>query len=330
MSLPTGVKRTVFWGVHLLWLPFLVVGYVTWVGKILLFSRRSAASSTVLASFYTRWMQHQLRTRRDDAAARLMRVLPNVSQPGLHLLSDPTILVRRLTGYIPKMYQYPYPGVPPMNDQPAARTTFYDAALARHLGEIEQMVVLGAGLDTRSYRLPPSTPVRCFEVDTPASQRFKQAMLRHAGVDAGRVTFVPADFENQDWFEQLLAAGFDPGKRTIFLWESVTMYLDRSSVESTLRRIARTAPRSAVAFDYISTELLGGGSLFWRYGKAVVRFMGEPWTFGLDMSPPAAKTAAAFVQSCGLTLEEFRTFGEETAEEQAQAGFVVATVPQAA
>src|SRR5204862_6805551 len=102
------------------------------------------------------------------------------------------------------------------------------------------------------YRLPPQTHVRCFEVDMPRTQAFKRAMLRRAGLDASRVTFVPADFEREDWFEKLLAAGFDPSRPTFFLWEGVTMYLGRPAVESALGSIAGTAPGSAVAFDYFT------------------------------------------------------------------------------
>jgi methyltransferase (TIGR00027 family) len=325
MMVPERVGRGVFWGVHLLWLPALVFGYVLWVGKLILHSRHTPGSTTMLASFYPRWMMHQLRQRRDDACVRLMAVLPNVSQLGLHLFSAPTLLVHRLTGYVPRLYRYPYPGIPPMNEQPAARVTFFDTALARHLPDIEQLVILGAGLDTRSYRLPAGSRVRCFEVDAPNGQAFKRRMLQRAGIDASRVTFVPADFEQEDWYEKLIAAGFDPRKPSFFLWEAVTMYLDRRAVESTLRRIARTAHGSAVSFDYFSPELLGDQSLTWRYGRAVLRLVSEPFgTFTLDTHPPAREHVAAFVATCGLSLEEQRDFGQETGEQHPQAGFATA------
>lgn len=322
----SGIGCWLFWGAHVLWLPALMVGYVLWVGKLVLYSRRAPGTTTMLASVYPRWMMHRVRQRRDDACVRLVRVLPNVSQPGLWLLAAPTLLVYRLTGYLPKLFRYPYPGVPSMNEQPAARTTFFDTALARHLPEIEQLVILGAGLDTRSYRLPAArSHVRCFEVDAPRGQAFKRAMLAKAGIDASRVTFVAADFGREDWYEKLQAAGFDPRKPSFFLWESVTMYLDRPSVASTLKRIARTAHGSAVAFDYFSPELLEDRSPTWRYGRAILRVVAEPFgTFALDTTPPASEHVAAFVAACGLTLEEQRNFGEETGERHPLAGFATA------
>ncbi len=327
MNLRNRVAAGIFWGIHVPLFPLMAVGYVLVVVKMLVYSRASHASATVLASFVTRWMQHQLGTRRDVPCARLMRVLPNVSPLGMRLFAGPTLLARDLTGYVPRTYRYPYPGVPPMSDQPAARTTFFDTALARHLADIDQLVILGAGLDTRSYRLPAGSPVRCFEVDTPWTQPFKRTMLKRAGIDTTGVTYVAADFEQEDWFEKLVAAGFEPNARTFFLWEAVTPYLDRAAVESTLRKIAGTAPGSVVAFDYFSTELLADRSLFWRYARVVLKLIGEPMsTFGLDNTPPACKHAAAFVESCGLSLEEHRTFGQETTQKRAQAGFAVATV----
>ena len=325
MSVRTAVAPGVFWGLQILWFPLVAVGYLLFVVKSLAYSRRSGASATVLASFYTRWMQHQLRTRRDEPCARLMRVLPNVSQLGLRLVTGPTLLARRLTGYVPRIYRYPYQGKPSVRDQPAARTTFFDRALQRHLADVGQLVILGAGLDTRSYRLPADTPVRCFEIDTPKTQAFKRAMLTKAGVDATRVTFVPADFEREDWFERLVAAGFEPHRPSFFLWESVTMYLDREAVERTLRTIAGTAPGSVVAFDYFSAQQLADRSLFMRFARVAVRAAGESFgTFGIDTTPPARQRVAAFLASCGLSLEEQRNFGEETDRQQAVAGFATA------
>ena len=64
-------------------------------------------------------------------------------------------------------------------------------------------------------------------------------MLEKAGLSIRLATYVSADFETEDWMEKLVAAGFDSDSPTFFLWEGVTMYLDRASVEATLRRSRR-------------------------------------------------------------------------------------------
>lgn len=307
--------------------PVAAIGYVLFVAKSVVHSRRTGAAATVLASLYTRYMQHTLGTRRDEPAARLMMAMPSVSPLGLRLTTSPTVAAHRLTGYVPRIYCYPYEGEPPMMHQSAARTTFYDQALERHLAGVDQLVVLGAGFDTRAYRLPAGARVRCFEIDQPKTQAFKREVLAKAGIDTQRVTFVPANFETEDWLEKLVEAGFDPARRTFFTWESVTMYLERAAVEATLRKIAGTAPGTAVAFDYFSAGPIESRSPFWRYARAVIKATGEPWKFGIDNAPPVRDRVAEFLASCGLVLEEQRNFGAETDRKRAMAGFATAVVP---
>ena len=94
--------------------------------------------------------------------------------------------------------------------------------------------------------------------------------------------------------------------------------------------IAGTIPGTVVAFDYFSTELIESRSLFMRYAKAVISASGEPWRFGIDNTPPVRQRVAEFLESCGLSLEEQRNFGEETDGKRAPAGFATAIVPSAA
>jgi methyltransferase (TIGR00027 family) len=316
--------------IQIMLLPIGAVAYVPFVVKLVRFSRKSGTSATLLASLYVRYMQHKLGTRRDEPGARLLMAMPNVSRLGLFLETAPTLLAHRLTGYVPRVYRYPYEGVPPMRHQPASRTTFYDAALERHMPGIEQLVILGAGFDTRAHRLPPGSRVGCFEVDTPKTQAFKREMLVKAGLDSARVAYVAADFEEGDWFEKLAEAGFEPDIPSFFLWESVTMYLERETVESTLRKIAGTAAGSVVAFDYFSAELVESRSPFMRYAKAVLRATGESLKCGIDTPPPVRPRLEAWLATCGLALEEQRNFGRATGRRRAPAGFATAIVPSSA
>jgi methyltransferase (TIGR00027 family) len=327
MTQNSALAFAIFRGIQIVGFPLVVVGYVVFVAKLTIYSLRRRVSGTVLASFYTRWMQHQLGTRRDDACARLMRVMPNVSQVGLRLVTGPTLVAHRLTGHVPKIYRYPYQGVSPIKDQAAARTTFFDMALQRHLADVEQLVILGAGFDTRSYRLPAGSRIRCFEVDTPRTQAFKRAMLRKAGIDDSRVTYVPADFEHEDWVEELDKHGFESTIRTFFVWEGVTPYLSREAVESTLRTIAGTATGSVVAFDYFTAGETVDRSLYMRYARAALEVFGEPLgTFRIDSTPPVRERVVELLASCGLSLEEQRNFGQEAEWERPKAGFATATV----
>ena len=324
--MPEMVAAGFFRAIQVALLPIGAAGYIAAVPRLLNYSRRSGFSATVFSSLYTRYMQHRLGTRPDEPAARLMAVMPSVSQGGFRLETAPTLVGHLLTGFVPRIYRYPYQGRAPMRHQATARTSYYDAALQRHLAGVEQVVILGAGFDTRSFRLPPEDHVRCFEVDLPRTQAHKLEMLQKAGLSTRLATYVSADFETEDWMGKLGAAGFDPGRRTLFLWEAVTMYLDRDSVGATLRRIAGSAPGSVVAFDYFARETIASRSPYMRSARAATRFVREPLTFGIDNTPPARKSAADFVGSFGLVLEEHRNFGRETRRRPAPAGFVTAVV----
>jgi methyltransferase (TIGR00027 family) len=305
--------------------PLILIGYVVWVGKTIA-TGRSGVSGTAQGPLTARFSEHNFGTRQDEAADRLIRALPGVPRLGLHLAAGPVLLAHRLTGYVPRAFRYPFEGDVPPQYEASARIWFFDAAVGRYLPGVAQFVILGAGFDTRAYRLPDGTRVRVFEVDSPQTQMVKRETLKKAGIDSSGVTFVPADFEKQDWLACLTVAGFDPDERTLFLWEGVTMYLDREAVEDTLRKIASTAHGSAVAFDYFTTEALESRALYWRYGRATTKAAGERLKFGVDSTPPSRERLAELLRSCGLALSDQRTLGEDTQTRRAWGGFATATV----
>jgi len=155
---------------------------------------------------------------------------------------------------------------------------------------------------------------------------FPVTLSEKAGINSTGVTFVAADFEKEDWLAKLVDAGFDPGKRALFLWEGVMMYLDKEAVEATLRKISSTAKGSLVAFDYGTTEPLESRALYWRSARAGTAAAGEPLKFGVDSTPPSRERLAALLQSCGLSLVEQRTLGQETELKRAWGGFATASV----
>jgi methyltransferase (TIGR00027 family) len=321
------VSAVAYYSLCTLMSPLILIGYIVWVGKTIA-TGRSGVSGTAQGPLTARFSEHNLGTRQDEAADRLLRALPGVPTLGLHLAVGPVLLAHRLTGYVPKAFRYPFEGDVPRRYEASARISFLDAAVDRHLPDVTQFVILGAGFDTRAYRLPNDTPVRVFEVDSPRTQTVKRETLKKAGIDSSGVTFVPADFEKEDWLGRLSAAGFDPGERTLFLWEGVSMYLDREAVEDTLRKIASTARGSVVAFDYFTTEALESRALYWRYGRAATKAAREPLQFGVDSSPPSRERLAELLRSCGLSLSEQRTLGEDTQTRRAWGGFATATVEQ--
>ncbi len=320
------VRVIVYNIISILLFPVTLIGYVIWIGKILFSGRGSGVSSTAQAPLVGRWGLHNLGTRQDEASNRLMMVLPGISPLAVRLTSASVLFGYRVTGYVPVLYRYPFEGDVPPQYEAAARMAFFDNVVDRYLSNITQFVILGAGFDTRAFRLPKDSKVRSFEVDAPKTQAIKREALRKAGLDASRVTFVSADFEKDDWLAKLVDAGFDRGKPALFVWEGVLMYLDRSAVEATLAKIASTATGSIVAFDYFTDESLLSPSLYWRFARASTKAAGESLKFGIDSTPPAQERLAEFLRTSGLELCEYRMLGHETDGERAWGGFVVARV----
>ena len=113
-----------------------------------------------------------------------------------------------------------------------------------------QYLVLGAGLDTFALR-NPYPHVRVFEVDHPATQAWKRQRLAAANLEVpANAQFVPVDFERQDLAQELHAAGFDPGLRTITAWLGVVPYLTAEAFHATVNLLGGLAPHSAAIFDY--------------------------------------------------------------------------------
>jgi methyltransferase (TIGR00027 family) len=148
-----------------------------------------------------------------------------------------------------------------------------------------QAILLGAGYDSRAYRLPSLRSARVFEVDHPATQATKRKVVE-ARVGAGRrghVRFVGVDLICDDLSAALKRSGFDDGERTVVVWEGVTNYLTDEAVDTTLRGLARIVPSgSRIVFTYVDRAALDGTGDFEGVWQDEVRRHGEPWTFGLN------------------------------------------------
>jgi methyltransferase (TIGR00027 family) len=133
----------------------------------------------------------------------------------------------------------------------AARSRYTEDRLSVAVAEgVGQYVVLGAGLDTFAWRNPFPT-LQVFEVDFPATQEWKRAMLAEAGLAPPlNLTFVPLDFEQHTLADGLAAAGFDKGHSAFFGWLGVVPYLTLNAFRATLRTIAQMPAGSGMSLDY--------------------------------------------------------------------------------
>jgi methyltransferase (TIGR00027 family) len=162
-----------------------------------------------------------------------------------------------------------------------------------------QVVILGAGLDSRAYRFGGALGnARVFELDLPATQEYKKKRVREVlGALPGHVTYVPIDFTKQELATVLDAAGYDRKKKTLFIWEGVTMYIPEAAVDATLRAVARNAaPGSRIVFDYFLQSALQDAPGLRDISRNVAA-VGEPFVFGIS-----GNDASAFVKERGLAV----------------------------
>jgi len=140
----------------------------------------------------------------------------------------------------------------------AARSRFVEDQLAAAVAQgVSQYVVLGAGLDTFAWR-NPFPALQVFEVDFPATQEWKRALLDEAALaQPANLRFVPLDFEHKTLAAGLAEAGFDATTQAFFGWLGVVPYLTREAFRATLGDIASMPAGSGVGFDYgLSPEVL--------------------------------------------------------------------------
>ena len=183
-----------------------------------------------------------------------------------------------------------------------------------------QVVILGAGLDGRAWRMPELADATVFEVDHPDTQRDKRTRAASLRPFARDVRFVSVDFTKDSLADALAAAGHDPSVPTTWIWEGVVMYLTRKEIEATMKVVAaRSAPSSTLAIVYVARS-----PLYWLVGF-LVRRLGEPFRsaftaaqmasllepFGFDVVldedvPTAAKRSTPAVQAAVRPMRHLR------------------------
>ena len=181
------------------------------------------------------------------------------------------------------------------------RKRFIDDKLDESLGSIDAVVILGAGMDTRAYRLARRSDIPVFEVDLPVNVARKKAAVRRAlGPAPASVHLMPLDFERDDLIGALTSHGYRTDDRTLFIWEGVTQYLTEDAVRATLGALADTPPGSRIVFTYVRRDFIDGVNM---YGAAVLykrfRQRQQVWKFGLNPDD-----VGAFIGEYGWRLVE--------------------------
>ena len=212
------------------------------------------------------------------------------------------------------------------------RERYIDDFLKARLSDgLDQVVILGAGFDTRAYRIPGIEKTRVFEVDHPATQAVKLERLKKV-IDPlpAHVRFVAVDFNTQTIGERLLASGYDERGKTLFIWQGVTYFLTREGVDSTLAFIAQHAGAgSTLIFDYFTNEMLNDtGSGYGKMIRRAAQLSGEEYLFGIDVGQiEPFLVARGFADVHNATLDDLKRlyFTGANAKRVVPAGIAIAS-----
>lgn len=142
---------------------------------------------------------------------------------------------------------------PGLANSAVIRVRYFDDVVKKSVDEgLEQLVILGAGYDTRAYRIDGLEKIKVFEVDHPGTQCVKIRKIREIfGSLPGHVTYVPMDLEADEPGRQLLESGYDSSLKTLFVTEGLIMYLRPETVDGILSFILNNSGKgSAIIFDY--------------------------------------------------------------------------------
>jgi methyltransferase (TIGR00027 family) len=165
------------------------------------------------------------------------------------------------------------------------RTRYIDDAMLRAAkAGATQVVILGAGFDSRAYRFRDDLAhCRVIEVDAAPTQAYKRRRIQAAEVEVpDNLTYCTVDFTTDDLMDRLREAGWNQRDKTFYIWEGVCMYLTEQDVRKTLGTVrSHSAPGSTLVLDYPNSLAIDYGRLTPGGLAGIPEEWQEPWLFGV-------------------------------------------------
>lgn len=200
------------------------------------------------------------------------------------------------------------------------RKRFIGDQLEEALDEIDAVVILGAGMDTRAYQLARRTGIPVFEVDLPSNITRKAATVRRVlGTLPPQVRLVAVDFERDDLLTALAEHDYRTEWRVLIICEGVTQYLTEQAVRTVLAGLRACARGSRLVFTYVRRDFIDGDSMYgsptlyhtvrrrrplWKFGlqPAQVREFLAPYGWSLQEQIGAEQIRQRYIAPTGRTL----------------------------
>jgi len=285
--------------VQIIFIPLAIIGELLILIKQYTVSKRLRISSTAVDVVSVRWAMDIFDIKEDKISRQLFKHLPNASLIGHWMVMYPTYLRYKIGKSYNGFFSSKKSGKEFFGNPITNRSLYFDRYIKVHQATASQLVVLGAGFDTRCYGTLSKGCPNLFEIDLPNTQEVKIKTLKKAEIDCSNVTFVPADLRSEKWAEKLVEAGFDPKLKTVFLLEGITVYLNEKDVLDILSKISNlTVKGSAILVDFYSSRFVKMS----RLPNKV-----EGYKFGIDLEDSNIFTE--FVKKANLTLEKHNYLG---------------------
>ena len=265
--------------------------------------------------------------RKDGTAQGVakQRLIESLAKPDKRIIYDPyasifvigagmiKLMGHKLSVWVTKKF------APGFHEHLISRTRFIDDLIEKSAtAGAEQYVILGAGYDLRAHRLELPPALKIFEVDQPEVQLRKRSKLPKNLPNSENVTYVSVDFNHQSLKKQLLDAGFDPSKATVFTLEGVSQYISKEAVESTLAELADLSQKTNATFyiSYVDKRLNENPEACFGKGypnaakkaetiKRLSAKVGEPW-----ISFYSAEEIENMLSQNGFSVTENKTLAD--------------------
>jgi len=193
-----------------------------------------------------------------------------------------------------------------------ARTKYIDDLLQKTVGNgVKQIIILGAGFDTRALRLDFVNAIPIFEIDHPDTAKWKIAKLQETiGQLPQNVSYLQIDFNKESLGDLARKYNLDSNMATTFIWEGVTNYLSPEAIHNTFEFIEKFTSPSYIIFTYIDRLVLDNPKAFIGTDKLFKNLSRneERWTFGwrpAELSGYLAKFHLTLLEDLGA--DEYRS-----------------------
>jgi len=306
-------KITLYILIQIIFIPIAVIGLIDGIYKEMGKSRKLGVSFSAIKALQYRWFMHYFNTRPDSLSVAFIKKFPCESHFCLWSMMGALIISQQLFGFTTRLGKLVEPGKETLDATAGIRVLMFDRIMEKYVDEMEQIVLPGAGFDLIALHFTKGKKVKVFELDQVNTQNIKVETLKKAGIKHDWITYIPVDYATESWVDKLIEAGFDKTKKTLFLWQSVSLYLEADIVKETLEEMTDLcANGSVIAQDFYSKALMSGEiSKMAERQMSIIKKMGEPWKFAIDMSDDPKTAVESFLKECGLKMTEYIQFGEK-------------------